>query len=88
MDPICDKTGNPCRFCSNETLTNVSRVGIIATGRIERRVSTVNLGQFCNNDGRHYVRDLPACPVPGALAAPLVKHELSELEWMRRKGVR
>lgn len=84
-DVICPMTKSPCRHCSNEEILNVSRVGIIKTGQIERREIRTPLGQFCNNDGRHFVRELDACPIPGALAAPLVPYELSELEWMRRQ---
>jgi hypothetical protein len=86
IDMICEKTGTPCRHCSEEKHINISRVGVIKTGQMERRRTEIALGQFCNNDGKHFVRDLPACPVPEALSAPMIKHELSELDWMRRKG--
>jgi len=85
-DPICEKTGKPCRFCSLDRHLNVSRVGVIKTGTIERRESWSVLGQWCNNDGQHFVRDLPECPIPGTLTVPLVPYEVSELEWSRRKG--
>lgn len=85
-DPFCEKTGHRCRHCSEEKRINISRVGVIKTGQIERRKTEIALGQFCNNDGKHFVRDFLVCPIPGALAVPLVKKEVTELEWSRRKG--
>lgn len=85
-DIVCERTGKPCRHCSEEKFTNISRVGVIATGQIEIRKTVAPLGQRCNNDGRHLVRELSTCPIPGALSVPLIRHEVSELEWSRRKG--
>jgi hypothetical protein len=84
-DPVCEKTGTPCRFCSDERVTNVSRVGVLATGQIEIRETVTRIGQWCNNDGKHPVRDLPYCPIPAALNAPKVNLEISELEWLQRR---
>jgi hypothetical protein len=83
--PICEKIGKPCRFCSDDRVLSVSRVGVIATGRIERRETWIGLGQWCNNDGKHPVRDLPDCPIPIALTAPPANLEISELVWFRRR---
>lgn len=86
MFPICEKTGTQCRHCSEEKHINLSYVGNIKTGRMEKRISIANLGQFCNNDGKKFVRDMIVCPLPDALSVKLVKRELTELEWMKLKS--
>jgi hypothetical protein len=63
----------------------VTRTGDSVKG-IRRSVIVKKLGAFCNNDGRHFVRELEACPVPEALAVPLVPYEIDPLTWMRLKG--
>lgn len=67
---------------------SVSRVGVIKTGQIERRISFIDFGEFCNNDGRHYVKDLPEFPVQGALAMPVPEAlaGVDELTWMKIHG--
>jgi hypothetical protein len=74
---ICSKTGVPCRHCSDEITKVITRTGDSVKG-IRRTETITPLGQFCNNDGRHFVRDLPACPVPSAVSVPLVPFELSK----------
>lgn len=81
----CSKTGSPCRHVSIEKIRNVQRVGVLKTGKIERRESIILLGERCNNDGRCMVSELRECPIPAALAVPLVPFEISPLEWMRRR---
>ena len=85
MDIICPKTRGPCRHCSDECRKTVTRTGDSVTG-IRRTVDVQNLGAFCNNDCRSFVRDLAACPAVTALAAPLVPYEISPLDWMRRRS--
>jgi hypothetical protein len=87
MNPPCPKTGDPCRYCSEEVRKTVTRTGDSVKG-IRRSVSVQPLGAFCNNDGRHFVRELAACPVPEALAVPLVPWEPSPLEWMQIQAAR
>ena len=86
LDTICEKTGKPCRFCSLDRSQTVSRMTVIKTGQIERRETWIPMGQWCNNDGKHFVRDLRSCPVPDALAVPLGPLEVNELDWSRRRG--
>lgn len=92
FDSPCPKKGGPCRHCSIETVlrpfTRIlkdARTGLFKPG--ERGLCRSVIGEFCNNDGRHFVRDLLSCPVPGALAVPLVPVEVSELDWARRRSV-
>jgi hypothetical protein len=74
-----------CRHCSDETTHKVQHVGVIKTGLIERRQTRIHRGLFCNNDGRHFVKELTVCPQPVPGSIPLVTYEVSELEWMRRR---
>lgn len=83
---ICPKTRAPCRHCSNEVRRTTQRVGVIKTHLLERREIRIKLGAFCNNDGKHFVSELKECPIPGALAAPLLPFEIDELTWMRMKS--
>jgi hypothetical protein len=86
-DPCPLNSGQPCRHCSDEFIRDTQRVGVIATGRIEIRKTSVHLGERCNNDGRLMVKDLRECPIPAALQVPLQPlPEPSELEWMRRRS--
>jgi hypothetical protein len=86
MSPvICSKTGAPCRHCSDEIARVITRTGDSVKG-IRRAETITPLGQFCNNDGQHFVRDLPVFPVPSAVSVPLAPFQLSELEWMRRRA--
>jgi len=80
---VCPKTGQECRHVSIEKDIRIQRVGVIKTGQVEKRETRIILGERCNNDGRHYVRDLPECPIPGAIVVPLVPFELNELTWMK-----
>lgn len=82
----CPKTGTPCRHCSDEVRREVSRTGDIVSG-IRRTEKVQPLGPYCNNDGQHFVKDLPECPVPAALAVPLVPYEIDPVTWMKLKGV-
>ncbi len=84
MDPICPKTGGPCRHCSVEVTRMTTRSGDIVSG-IKRSVTEISQGAFCNNDGRRFVRDLDSCPVPTALEAPYIPREEDPLTWMRRR---
>ena len=84
---VCPKTGAPCDFCSNEVTRITTRTGDIVSG-IKRTVKTTPKGEFCNNDGRHFVADLDECPIPAALAVPLVPRQVSELEWMQIQVMR
>jgi hypothetical protein len=86
---ICPKIAGPCRHCSDMTRRIVTRTGDILTG-IRRTVEVQHLGEFCNNDGRRFVRDIPICPVFLAILVPTAPfkpwNEVSELEWMRRRS--
>jgi hypothetical protein len=82
---ICPKTGVTCEHCSDEIERIVTRTGDIVTG-IKRKVTIVPKGAFCNNDGKHYVKDLIECPVPGALSVPLVVPDMDPVLWMKIKG--
>lgn len=81
---VCPMTGKECQYVSMERVIKIQRVGVIKTGRFERRETRIDLGEFCNNDGKHFVRDLKECPIPGALAVPLVPFVVDELTWMKR----
>ena len=83
-DPVCIRTGAPCRHCSIGITRTITRTGDIVSG-IKRTEEVTIQGEFCNNDGRNYVKDIPVCPVPAALVASLVESEVSELDWMRRR---
>ena len=82
----CPKGKKECRHCSNMQIVNVKRVGVIKTGAMERIVSKVNLGKWCECDGRHYVRDLKTCPVEDGKKVKLVPFVLSELAWSQRRS--
>ena len=82
---ICPLGRKICRHCSEIVIRTVQRVGVIKTGTYERRETSANLGAWCNNDGRHFVRELKECPQPAPGSVPLVMPEISELEWMRRR---
>jgi hypothetical protein len=64
---------------------DVKHVGVIKTQLLERVETRVTLGLFCNNDGRHFVRELTECPMQEGMNVPLVKKETTELEWMRMR---
>ncbi|MDD1678019.1 MAG: hypothetical protein LUO93_02385 [Methanomicrobiales archaeon] len=83
----CPKTGGPCRHCSYEILKTVTRTGDSVKG-IRRTVNVQKLGVFCNNNGRKFVHQMNECPIPEALAVPLVPYEPSPLEWMQIKAMR
>ena len=85
MDTVCPKTGSPCRHCSTEVTRMIERTGDIVSG-IKRTVTEIPKGEFCNNDGKRFVQDLEACPVPAALAAPQVPADEDLLSWMRRRS--
>ena len=82
----CPLKGKGCRHCSQEHQVTVERV-LVKTGKTERREVRTPLGERCNNDGRHYVRELKECPADIALGVPLVPYEVSELDWMRTKMI-
>ena len=82
MDTLCPKTGSPCRHCSAEVTRITERTGDIVSG-IKRTVTEIPKGEFCNNDGKRFVRDLDGCPVPAARA---VQADESPLSWMKRHG--
>ena len=85
--PYCPKGKRRCRHATDSKHTIISRVGVIKTGQMERRVTVIPLGIRCENDGRHMASELKECPADLALKAPLIKYELSELDWGKRKGV-
>lgn len=76
--------GDPCRFCSEETNRQVVRFSIIKDcelgkkGEGGKKVRRIELGHFCNNDGKHYVNELKYCPARWAQTRPLSK-EAEEL---------
>lgn len=84
---ICPRTGRPCDHCSFEVTRVTTRTGDIVSG-IKRTITETPRGAFCNNDGRHYVADLDECPADTALATPLVRREVNELEWMQIQEMR
>lgn len=88
ISAVCPKTGRPCWYCSMATLVRTSRVGVIATGLMERRIFRTELGAWCENDGQHFVRDLPECPMPAALAVELKPLEDDPLLWMQLRRCR
>lgn len=81
----CPLKGNVCRHCSMDQKIEVKEVGVIATGKMERKVTRINFGERCNNDGRKMVKELTECPSDIALGVPLVQYEITELDWMRSK---
>jgi|GEM_PF-3301364 hypothetical protein len=92
LDATCPRSGGPCRHCSIERVlrpcTEIlkdARTGLFRAGK--RVLRMAELGPFCNNDGRHFVQDLAICPVPAAIAVPLVPVEVSPLEWAARRGI-
>lgn len=76
VDVVCPMFGEKCRFCSDEVVKEVVRFGIIKDcdlgkkGELGSRVRRIELGEFCNNDGKHFVRELSYCPSRWALARP------------------
>lgn len=86
MELKCLLSGLKCRHCSDEVERTVTRTGDSVKG-IHRTESAKSLGQFCNNDGRTYVKDLAVCPATIKPSEPFTPwNEVSELEWMRIKG--
>jgi hypothetical protein len=81
----CPSNGRECRHCSKEHAVTVERV-LVKTGKTERREVRTPLGEWCNNDGRHYVRELKECPTDIALGVPLVPYVESELDWSKRRN--
>jgi hypothetical protein len=91
-DTSCPTKGGPCRHCSIEKVSRPCtellkdpRTGLFRAGA--RVLRMAELGAYCNNDGRHFVRDLASCPVPAAIAVPLVPVEISPLAWAARRGI-
>jgi len=80
----CPKTGNPYRHASENKIPRVERIADLKTKTIQKKTTYENKGVFCNNDGRHYIRDLKVCPASEALGVPLVPYVESEFDWMRR----
>lgn len=85
MDAVCPKSGGPCRHCSQEVTRIIERTGDIVSG-IKRTVTEIPKGEFCNNDGKRFVRDLDVCPIPAALSASLVPAEENLILWMARRS--
>ena len=68
IDPVCPMFGDACRHCSEE----ISRTGLFT--RLKKnpvsglfdpdgiKTRKVELGAFCNNNGRTFVKDLHYCP--------------------------
>ena len=87
VDTFCPLGKEKCRFCSDEVQREVVRFSVIRdcdlgkVGQTGSKVRRIELGEFCNNDGRHFVRELKMCPKKEALATPLN----TELYWMKRK---
>lgn len=83
-----DIEDGPCRHCSDEVQKEVVRFGVIRdcefgkAGQMGQKTRRIELGKFCNNDGRRYVKDLKVCPKKDALSVPL-NHEL---HWMKRRA--
>ena len=85
-DPRCPLNYNdPCRHCSDEEKISIQLVGDLKTNKLVHHLCRIPLGKFCNNDGRHFVKDMKECPVPAALAVPLVPYQVSEREWFARR---
>jgi len=90
---ICPLIDKLCRHCSKEfkhtgeftrIFKDLKTGFFMAAGQ---GTACVPMGEFCNNDGRHFVRDLKECPAKIALGVPLVPLELSELQWMSCREV-
>lgn len=81
----CPLKNGECRHCSMEQFISVKEVGIIKTGKMDRRVTKINLGERCNNDGNKMVKELTKCPSDIALGVPLVPYKITELDWMRSR---
>ena len=75
-----------CRHCSDEVLVEFKHVGVIKTQLMERIETRIKLGLWCNNDGRHYVRELKSCPAIDALTTPIVPREPDLVAWMKKFG--
>lgn len=81
----CEKSGAPCRHCSEEY--HYEEQLVIFKGRLEKRTMGTPIGQFCNNDGTKFVRDLSVCPATEKPTKPFIPwNEISELEWMQRRS--
>jgi|SRR5271157_862399 len=71
-DIVCPMFGDVCRHCSLEiTIRPFAKIKKnLITGLFEpdgQGSKKVELGEFCNNSGIHYVRDLHYCPRRWAL---------------------
>lgn len=84
-ETICPLTGVGCRHASDESERQVRDFSDLKTSKRGKKVVYVEKGVFCNNDGKHYVKDLKACPMVAALAAPLTPYVPNELEWARMR---
>lgn len=63
----CPKTGEPCRHCSIEKATGSVTLlkPDIHSGMLVKKsesVNTMELGAWCNNDGRKWVDEVKVCP--------------------------
>jgi hypothetical protein len=72
---VCPMFNDPCPHCSIETVTRpYTRLKKNSVTRLfepdGQGSKKIELGEFCNNDGRHYVRDMHWCPRRWALANP------------------
>lgn len=68
VEVICKMFGDPCGFCSEESVVQIRPYSVIKDcslgkkGHVGKKRVTVEFGQFCNNDGKHFVRDMKYCP--------------------------
>jgi hypothetical protein len=42
-------------------------------GELGKKIRRTNLGYFCNNDGKHFVKDMKYCPARFASTRPVSK---------------
>ena len=83
----CPLKGKECDYCSPGQIVTVQRVGVIKTGKLERREVRTNLGERCENDGRKTVGELTECPADIALGVKITPgmYQVNELDWMKRR---
>jgi len=77
VDEVCPMFGDLCRHCSDEVHREVVRFSVIKDcelgkkGHQGKRIRRIELGHFCNNDGKHFVKDMKYCPARWALTRPM-----------------
>ena len=84
-ETVCPMIGQVCRFASEIKIPVVNRTVDLKKKVIRKETTYDNKGVFCNNDGKHYVKDLKGCPKVDAFGVPMVPYVVSELDWSRRR---